>query len=134
MIKSTIKAQYGELRTGNKEAFIQIEIAEAIMKQNIIQYHIEHFAIIDEETGAKTLIDNSSKGLSIAEYNQFSGAVNALIQDFDTSEMNDFEIEQLRLKIGLLAYIQTDFLKDENGNNTDRIVWNLLPEQFEIVV
>ena len=133
MIKSTIKAQYGELRTGIKEAFIQIEIAEAIMKQNNVRYNIEHFAIINEETGAKTLIANSSKELSIAEFNQFSGAVNALIQDFDTSEMNDFEIEQLRLKIGLLIYIKTDFLKDENDNNTDKIVWNLLPNQFEIM-
>ena len=133
MIQSTIKAQYGELRTGIKEAFIQIEIAEAIMKQDKVVYNIEHFAIINEETGAKTLIANSSKELSIAEYNQFSGAVNALVQDFDTTAMSDFEKEQLRLKIGLLAYIQTDFLKDENGNSTGKVVWNLLPNQFEIV-
>lgn len=133
MIKSTIKAHYGELRTGIKEAFIQIEIAEAIMKQNNVRYNIEHFAIINEETGAKTIIANSSKELSIAEFNQFSGAVNALIQDFDTSEMNDFEIEQLRLKIGLLIYVKSDFLKDENGDSTGKVVWNLLPENYVIL-
>lgn len=133
MIKSTIKAQYGELRTGIKEAFIQIEIAEAIMKQNKVVYNIEHFAIINEETGAKTLIANSSKELSVAEFNQFSGAVNSLIQDFDTSEMNDFEIEQLRLKIGLLIYVKSDFLKDESGDSTGKVVWNLLPENYVII-
>ena len=133
MIKSNVKIEYGEQRTGVKNAYVQIEISNAIMKQNSVKYEIEHFAIINEETGAKTLIAHSSKELSIAEYNQFSGAVNALIQDFDTTAMSDFEKEQLRLKIGLLAYIQTDFLKDENGNSTGKVVWNLLPNQFEIV-
>lgn len=133
MIKSTIKAQYGEPRTGIKQAFIQIEIVEAIMKQNNVRYNIEHFAIINEETGAKTLIANSSKELSIAEFNQFSGAVTSLIQDYDTSEMNDFEIEQLRLKIGLLIYVKSDFLKDENGNSTGKVVWGLLPENYVIM-
>lgn len=133
MIQSTVKAEYGDTRTGKKQAFVILEISEAITKKNSVLYNIEHFAIINEETGAKTLIATSSKELSIAEYNQFSGAVNALIQDYDTSQMNDFEIEQLRLKIGLLIYVQSDFILDDNGVSTGKVVWELLPENYEIV-
>ena len=133
MRKSTVKAEYGDTRTGKKRAFVIIEIAEAITKQNSVLYNIEHFAIINEQTGAKTLIGTSSKELSIAEYNQFSGAVNVLIQDHDTSQKSDFEIEQLRLKIGLLIYVQSDFILDDNGVSTGKVVWELLPENYEIV-
>lgn len=134
MIKTTIKVPYGDLRTGIKEAYIIIEVAKAIKLQNSVFYEIEHFAIVDDETLAKTLIATSQKSLSVEEYNGLSLAVDSLIQSYDTTEMNPFEIEILRLKIGLFLYLQTDFIKDENGDNTDKVVWNILPSQYEIML
>jgi hypothetical protein len=130
MIQSKVKATYGDARTGFKEAKIRIEIATATTTQRDVRYDVEHFAIIDEETGAKTLIANSSKTMSIDEYNQYSQAVTTLIDNRET--MTDFEYEMARLKVGLLAFIQSNLLKDDNGNSTGKTVWGLNPEDWEI--
>src|SRR6187431_1463445 len=130
MIQTTIKAKYGDLRVGIKEAYIRLEIAKATTTPNDVNYEIEHFVIIDDETGAKKLEAKSAKTLSIQEYNQFSGAVDYTIQDYDTSAMNPFEIEQLRLKIGLQLYVQNDFMLDQSGNSTAFVVWGVLPNQW----
>lgn len=133
MIQTTIKAKYGDLRVGVKEAFIQLQIAKATTTPYGVNYEIEHFVIIDDETGAKQLEATSNKTLSIQEYNQFSGAVDYTIQDYDTSVMNPFEIEQLRLKIGLLLYVQNDFMLNQNGDPTSFVVWSVLPNQWQLV-
>jgi hypothetical protein len=130
MIQSKIKAFYGEVRTGLKEAIIRLEVARATMTQYDVTYEVEHFAIIDDETGAKTLISNSKKTMSIEEYNQFSQAVETMIENRELLTLFEFEIA--RLKVGLLAYIQTDLIKDENGVSAGKTVWGLLPNDWEL--
>jgi hypothetical protein len=130
MIQSKIKAFYGEVRTGLKKSIIRLEVAKAIMTQYDVTYEIEHFAVIDEETGAKTLISNSKKTMLIEEYSQFSQAVETMIENKES--LTPFEFEISRLKVGLLAYIQTDLIKDENGVSTGKTVWELLPNDWEL--
>lgn len=133
MIQSTKKVNYGDLRVGTKLGFIRLEIAKATTLRDSLFYEIEHFAIVDDETGAKMKIADSYKTVSVEQYNQLSAGVDYYIQEYDTTALTPFQIEQLRLKIGFLMFIKSDFLKDEAGNDTEFVVWGILPSEFEMV-
>ena len=127
MIKTNKKCDYSKPNEAKKEALISLQ-ASYTMTPNGVNYNIEHFAIIDEETGAKTSINSTNRNLTKEQYNQFSGAVDVAIQNFDITEMTAFEIEQLRVKLGLFIYVtQFDLMPDGI-----HVAYDLLPNQWEL--
>lgn len=127
MIQTKIKVDYSKPNEAKKLAFIVLE-AQYTMTPNNVTYNVQHYAIVDEVSGAKLAVTSTEKTLTIAQYNQFSGAVDVFIQNFDTTEMSAFEIEQLRVKLGLLIYVtQFDFMADGV-----HVAYELLPTDFEL--
>lgn len=126
MIKSNVKALYGDARTGLKEAYIQIEISGLGIDSDKAVFHINHYTVSNE--GAKSLYHSNSTAVDSAKYNQLYGAVDNYlsVNNMDFSQLTDHEKEYMRLKIGLLIYVQNDLL--ESGNT----VWELQPENWEL--
>ena len=127
MIQTKIKVDYSKPNEGKKLAFILLEATYTMTPNNVV-YNVQHYAILDEVSGAKTMITATEKTLTIAEYNQFSGAVDVFIQNFDITLLNAFQIEQLRVKLGLFIYVtQFDFMVDGV-----HVAYELLPTDFEL--
>lgn len=129
MIKSNVKAQYGEVRTGLKETFIQLEITGVEISTEVATFSVNHYALNDD--GSKMFLHTSKKTITSAEYNGLFGLVDNYIADneIQTSALSPHEIEYLRLKIGLLLFVQSDFLPESN-----KTTWELLPENWELTV
>lgn len=129
MIKSNVKAQYGEVRTGLKETFIQLEITGVEILTESATFSVNHYALSDG--GSKMFLHTSKKTITSAEYNGLFSLVDNYIADneIQTSALSPHEIEYLRLKIGLLLFVQSDFLLESN-----KTTWELLPENWELTV
>lgn len=126
MIKSNVKAGYGDTRTGLKEAYIQLEIEGLSLGAGTAVFHIEHYIVSDEN--AKRLYHSNSTLIDSSKYNMLYQAVDnyILANALDFSQLTPHETEYVRLKIGLLIYVQTDLL--ESGNT----VWELQPQNWEL--
>lgn len=126
MIKSKVKASYGDPRTGLKEAFIQLEICGLSLVYENAVFQIQHYVVSDEN--AKTLCHSNSTPIDSVKYNQLYQAVDnyVLSNGLDLSGLTPYEKEYMRLKVGLLIYVQNDLL--ESGNT----VWELQPENWEL--
>jgi hypothetical protein len=127
MIQTKIKVDYSKPNEGKKLAFIVLEATYTMTPNNVL-YNVQHYAIVDDVSGAKVAVTSTEKTLTISQYNQFSGAVDVFIQEFDTTEMTAFEIEQVRVKLGLFIYVtQFDFMEDGV-----HVAYELLPTDFEL--
>ncbi len=131
MVKSTILVNHAKPRQGTRMAKVMFEIANVNQSRNNVTYTIEHFAILDEENNVKTLSDTTTKTIDIDTYNNLSWYAESMMPN--TENMTPFEIERLKLKIGLFIFLQTDFLTDEQGNSLDVIAYGLYPNQIEMV-
>lgn len=127
MIQTTLKIDYSKPNEQKKEGTILLEASYTMTLYGVV-YNIEHFAIINNETGAKVSVTSTTRNLTIEQYNQFSGAVDVAIQNFDTSEMTAFQIEQLRVKLGLFIYV-TQFDVMDDGVH---VAYDLLPNQWKL--
>ncbi|WP_289659516.1 hypothetical protein [Flavobacterium panacagri] len=127
MIKSNIKASYGDTRTGLKEAFIEIVITGLSLGTENAVFQIQHYIVTDEN--AKTLWHSNSTPIDSEKYNQLYQAVDnyVAVRSLDFSQLTPHQLEYMRLKIGLLIYVQSDLL--ESGNT----VWELEPENWELI-
>ena len=129
MIQTKVKCDYSKPNEAKQEATIILE-ATYKMKPNGVHYVVQHYALLNEETGSKIAIATTERDISIDMYNQLSGAVDNAIQQFPTEDLTAFQIEQLRVKIGLFIYVtQVDFLDDGI-----HVAYNLLPEQWEMIL
>ena len=129
MIQTKVKCDYSKPNEAKQEATIILE-ASYKMTPSGVEYIVQHYALLNEETGSKIAVTLTERNLSIAEYNQFSGAVDVAIQQFPTEDLTAFEIEQLRVKIGLFIYVtQFDLMPDGI-----HVAYNLLPEQWEMIL
>lgn len=126
MIKSNVKAKYGDPRTGLKEAYVQLEISGLDIGINNAIFHINHYTLSDED--AKSLYHSNSTSIDSLKYNDLYTAVDNYISvnNLDFSQLTNHEKEYVRLKIGLLIYVQNDLL--ESGNT----VWELQPENWQL--
>jgi hypothetical protein len=125
MIKTTVTRNYSKPNEATQEAIIEL-IANETMTPYAILYEVKHYAVLDEENNTKIEIITTNREVSIEKYNQLSQAVNQAIQDFDTTNLTAFEIQQLRLKLGLFIYVtQVDFMPDNV-----HVAYNLLPNQW----
>ncbi|WP_295093807.1 hypothetical protein [uncultured Flavobacterium sp.] len=125
MIKSNVKAQYGEVRTGLKEAKIQLEITGVEMSNDAATFSVNHYALNDDDS--KIFLHTSKKTINSAEYNGLFEIVNNYVADneIQIQLLTPHEIELLRLKIGLLLFVRSDLLPDSN-----KTTWELLPENW----
>ena len=129
MIKTLISCDYSKPNEAKQEATIILE-ASYKMTPNGVKYIVQHYALINEETGSRIAVTTTERHLSVELYNQFSGAVDVAIQSFDVSELTAFQLEQLRVKIGLFIYVtQFDLMPDGV-----HVAYNLLPEQWEMTL
>ena len=125
MIKTTKQINYSSANEAPKLAIIELAV-NSKMTPNLVMYDVKHYAILDE---ARVEIKTTSRILSIEDYNQLSSSVDLAISDIDTSGLTHFEIEQLRLKLGLFIYVtQVDFMEDEV-----HVAYNLLPNEWELI-
>lgn len=130
-----------------KKAIIELVASFEMNPQEVI-YKVEHFAIInypdvevfqyDENEdpissemiphpSSKVYITRTERSISIEDYNQFSVAVDNVISTMDITGLSPFEIEQLRVKIGLYIYVtQLDV------DSTDLTAYDLTPSQWEL--
>jgi hypothetical protein len=81
MIQSTTVAKYGNAMAGLQENIIRLEMNYTASDAVNFKAEIEHFAVIDLETGAKTGIDTNGVGsnfntsninMTIEEYHAFA--------------------------------------------------------------
>jgi hypothetical protein len=81
MIQSTTVAKYGNAMAGLQENIIRLEMNYTASDAINFKAEIEHFAIVDIETGAKTGIETNGAGsnfntsninMTIEEYHSFS--------------------------------------------------------------
>lgn len=122
MIKTTKQINYASANEAPKLAIIELAV-NSKMTPNLVMYDVKHYAILDE---ARVEIKTTSRTLSIEDYNQLSGAVDLAMVNVDTTELTPFEIEQLRLKLGLFIYVtQVDFMED-----SVHVAYNLLPNEW----
>lgn len=124
MIKTTIACNSAKPNEATSLQIIEL-VASYTMSPTGVNYDVEHFALL--EGGAKVTCANTKRLIPIPQYNQFSQAVDAQIVNFDTSEMTAFEIEQLRVKIGLFIYVTQ---VDLNPDGTT--AYNIQPNQWEL--
>lgn len=128
MIKTTVKCDYSKPNEAKKEAFIILD-AIYTMTSTGVSYYVTHQALVDEQNNVRQEVTKTEKFISIPDFNQFSQAVDMMIQAYDISEMTPFEIEQLRLKLGLFIFVtQIDFMPDGI-----HVAYNILPNQWELI-
>ena len=129
MIKTLIPCDYSKPNEAKQEAIVILE-ASYKMTPNGVDYIVQHYALINVETGSRIAVTTTERHLSVELYNQFSGAVDVAIQSFEVSELTAFQLEQLRDKIGLFIYVtQFDLMPDGV-----HVAYNLLPEQWEMIL
>ena len=129
MIKTLIPCDYSKPNEAKQEAIVILE-ASYKMTPNGVDYIVQHYALINVETGSRIAVTTTERHLSVELYNQFSGAVDVAIQSFEVSELTAFQLEQLRVKIGLFIYVtQFDLMPDGV-----HVAYNLLPEQWEMTL
>ncbi|MDR6844496.1 hypothetical protein [Flavobacterium granuli] len=135
MIKSTEKGKYGDARTGYKESLIETSIVSFTSLPNGRSYQIENYLVGDN--GAKLLYgEQFSKFISNSELTALDSYIESLGVSFTKEvdgvivELSSNEREWAKLPYGLLYFVKTDFILDENGSPTGLTVFMLLPEKW----
>lgn len=137
MIQSIIAGTYGDARTGLKTSKIETKIVsyESTPEKRI--YTLENYLVNEE--GAKTLYGNAFPvPVPNEKLSQLDAAIESMGISFTkvvegvTVELRGNEREWKKLPYGLLLFVQNDFVLDENGNPTDKTVFLLNPEDWEL--
>lgn len=134
MIKSTKRGSYGDSRTGSRTAFIETVITsfQSIPEGRI--YQLENYLV---EDGVKRIngqaFSVSISNEKLSELDQY--LINSEIEftkeiEGVTVPLFGNELEWAKLPHGLLVYVQTDFLLDENGDSTGKTVFWLDPQDW----
>jgi len=130
MIQTTIPVDHGDIRVGTQKNIIQIEILEAAILTDTVKFTVENNAVL--EGGARLHLCTVEKEISQDMYNALFAGVSQMIEQYDTSQMTRFQLEKLRHRLGLYIFVTTDFIKID-GVQTDKTVWGVLPENWELV-
>lgn len=120
MIKSTKKLKY-KGRNRRLEAFIIIELKETSVENGIKNFNVVDYILTDE--GAKIQIESKPYFQTAEQINQMDDYLEAT-NDF--SGMGKMEKEALKLKLGLLHFVQHDFVDEEQTE----IIYGAIPSDF----
>lgn len=138
MIKSTKQGTYGDARTGLKTSIIHTAIISYSSDLNGRTYTLENYLVNEE--GARVLYGsqfpkymNNQELSDLDNYLETSGIKFTKIVNNEIVELRGNEREWAKIKYGLLYYVKSDFLKDEQGNNTEYTVFMLKPEDWELI-
>lgn len=66
--------------------------------------------------------------ISTEQYNNLCAYSESLFQN----GMDFLQKQELRKKVSLLFYVTNDFLKDEDGNLTDKLIFGTIPSDWQI--
>lgn len=134
MIKSTKMGSYGDSRTGNRSAFIETVITSFQSTPNGRIYQLENYLV---ENGIKRI---NGQPFPVAISNEKLSELDKYLTESEieftkevegvTVSLYGNELEWAKLPHGLLVYVQTDFLLDENGDSTGKTVFWLDPQDW----
>jgi len=136
MIKSIKKGSYGDSRTGSRTAFIETVITSFQSRPEGRVYQLENYLV---EDGVKRI---NGQPFSVSISNEKLSELDKFLKESElefTKEVERVivplygnELEWKKLPYGLLAYVKSDFLLDENGESTGKTVFWLDPEDWEL--
>jgi hypothetical protein len=134
MIKSIKKGTYGDSRTGTKYAFIESTITSFQSTPNGRIYQLENYLV---EDGVKKI---NGQPFSVSISNEKLSQLDKYLVESElefTKKVDGVdvplfgnELEWAKLPHGLLIYVKTDFLLDENGDSTGKTVFWLDPQDW----
>ena len=98
-------------------------------------YHIEVIDTAVKEIEVDGQIQTTSSFIKRKDLQKPTAEVDGLYAMVSASIPTDLSYTERQCKIeeiALLVYVQNDWIKDENGENTDFLIYGLQPADFEI--
>lgn len=137
MIRSIEKGTYGDGRTGFKSSLIFTKVVSFTSIPEGRIYKLENY-LVDENQAMtlygsqfeKTLTNEQVKALDM--YVESLGLQFVKELNGQTVPLTHNEKEWAKIPHGLLQFVKTDFLPDGDGNPTDKTVFILNPEDWEL--
>lgn len=137
MIQSIVKGAYGDARTGFKYSFIFTKIVSFVSTPEGRVYRLENYLVDENQamtlygsTFEKSLTNDEIKNLDM--YVESLGIPFVKVENGETILLTHNEKEWAKIPYGLLYFVKNDFLLDAEGNATDKTVFLLNPNDWEL--